>query len=128
MLTVPKIGKKYLSKIASIHLWFWYICIKKKETYIVYWCYFRIMILRGMSLNLHDCPFGVLNLFLVAFMSAFLSCLHCYISEMLWILYSMNWTWYNMMWSNTSYYGWTHARCFLYLHIFPPTIEMAALI
>ena len=128
MLTASKIGKSTFPKSHQFISDFDTFFLTKTEMYVVYKCYFRILISRTMSLNLHGCPFGIFNLFLISCMIAFLSCLHCYISEMLWILYSMKWTRYNMMWSNMSYYGRTDARCFLYLLICLPTIEIAALI
>jgi hypothetical protein len=36
--------------------------LTKTKMYVVYRCYFRIMILKTMSLNLLDCPFGIFNL------------------------------------------------------------------
>jgi hypothetical protein len=38
----------------------------KAEMYVVYRCYFQIIILRSMFLNLHDCPFDIFKLFLIS--------------------------------------------------------------
>jgi hypothetical protein len=37
----------------------------KAEKCLVYRCYFQIIILRSVSLNLDDCPFGIFNPFLI---------------------------------------------------------------
>jgi len=53
MLTASKIGKSIFPKSRQFISDFDTFLLTKTEMYAVYRCYFRIKILRSMSLNLH---------------------------------------------------------------------------